>query len=224
MFLGFHDDMGAEKHIEESGRRKMNLYLIRHGETEWNHARKMQGQMDIPLNENGIRLAEATAEGMKDIAFDRIFSSPLSRAKKTAELVENGRGVAVELKDALKEIAFGLGEGSDINEVKKNPEALMHNFFVHPEQFEPAEGGETFQEVQKRAMDFVKQEILPLEGQVENVAIVAHAVVIRSIMVAVLDREWKDFWKGAYYRNCCVCIVKCRDGRLTALEEGKIYY
>lgn len=202
----------------------MNLYLIRHGETDWNHARKMQGQMDIPLNENGIRLAEATAEGMKDIPLERIFSSPLSRAKKTAELIEHGRGIPVELNDNLKEIAFGLGEGSDINEAKSNPEAPMHNFFVHPELFQPAEGGETFEEVQKRAMDFLREVVLSLEGTVENVAIVAHAVVIRSIMVAVMDRQWKDFWHGAYYRNCCVCIVKCRDGRLTALEEGKIYY
>lgn len=202
----------------------MNIYFVRHGETEWNHARRMQGQMDIPLNEYGIELAEKTAEGMRDIPLDRIFCSPLVRAQKTAEIIAEGRGITVEPNELLKEIAFGLGEGSNINETKANPEHPMHNFFVHPEKFVPVEGGETFEQVQKRGMDFVKEHILPLEGQVENVAVVAHAAIIRSIMVAVLGREWKDFWGGPYYRNCCVCIVKCRDGRLTALEEGKIYY
>ena len=202
----------------------MNLYLIRHGETEWNHQRKMQGQIDIPLNEYGLELARKTAEGMKDIPFDYIYCSPLVRAKKTAETIAEGRNLEVVPDDRLKEIAFGEGEGSNINEVKQCPNHPMHNFFVHPEQYEPVEGGETFDQVQKRGMDFIREKVLPLEGTAENVAIVAHAAMIRSIMVAVLDRPWKDFWSGPYYANCCVCIIKCRDGRLTALEEGKIYY
>lgn len=202
----------------------MNLYLVRHGETEWNHLRKMQGQMDIPLNEYGIELAEMTAEGMKDIKFDRVFASPLIRAKKTAEIIAANSGVPVETDDRLKEIAFGDGEGSNINEAKANPEHPMHNFFIHPDKYVPLNGGETYQQVQDRGLEFIRDVVAPLEGTVENVAIVAHACIIRSIMMEVKDREWKDFWGGVYYKNCCVCILKCRDGRLTALEEAKVYY
>lgn len=202
----------------------MNLYLVRHGETEWNHLRKMQGQMDIPLNEYGIELAEMTAEGMKDIKFDRVFASPLIRAKKTAEIIAANSGVPVETDDRLKEIAFGDGEGSNINEAKANPEHPMHNFFIHPDKYVPLNGGETYQQVQDRGLEFIRDVVAPLEGTVENVVIVAHACIIRSIMMEVKDREWKDFWGGVYYKNCCVCILKCRDGRLTALEEAKVYY
>lgn len=202
----------------------MKIYLIRHGETEWNHLRKMQGQMDIPLNEYGIELAEKTAEGMKDIKFDRIFASPLVRAKKTAEIIAANSCVEVETDDRLKEINFGEGEGSDINEVKADPSHPLHNFFIHPEQFVPMEGGETFAQVQKRGLEFLKEVVFPLEGSVENVAVVAHAAIIRSIMLHVKDRELKDFWGGVYYKNCCVCEVECQDGRMTALEEAKVYY
>ena len=202
----------------------MKLYLVRHGETEWNHQRKMQGQTDIPLNEYGIEIAKMTAEGMKAIPFDKIYSSPLIRAKKTAEIIEEGRGIGVETDDRLKEIAFGKGEGSNINETKADPDHRMHNFFMHPEQYVPAEGGETFEEVQERGFDFIKEKILPLEEQAEHVAVVAHAAFIRSIMIEIMGRSWEDFWGGPYYKNCCVCEIEIRDGKMTALEEGKVYY
>ena len=54
----------------------MNIYLMRHGETDWNRARRLQGQSDIPLNEYGIKLAEKTAEGLEEVEFDAAFSSP----------------------------------------------------------------------------------------------------------------------------------------------------
>lgn len=202
----------------------MKLYLVRHGETEWNHLRKMQGQMDIPLNEYGIELAEKTADGMKDIKFDRIFASPLVRAKKTAEYIAENSGAIVETDDRLKEINFGEGEGSDINVVKADSSHPLHNFFIHPDQFLPMAGGETFAEVQARGLDFLKEVVFPLEGEAENVAVVAHAAIIRSIMLYIKDRELKDFWGGVYYKNCCVCEVYVRDGRMTALEEAKVYY
>lgn len=66
--------------------KKMKLYIIRHGETSWNKQKKLQGQRDIMLNDAGIRLAELTGEGMKDIDFDLVISSPLIRAKQTAKL------------------------------------------------------------------------------------------------------------------------------------------
>ena len=71
----------------------MKLYIIRHGETAWNVEGRLQGQSDTELNENGVRLAKVTAEGLKNIPFDLGISSPLRRAKHTAELVLAGRNV-----------------------------------------------------------------------------------------------------------------------------------
>ena len=75
----------------------MRLYIVRHGETDWNKARKIQGQSDIPLNEFGRHLARETAKGLADVHFDLCFTSPLSRAKETAQIILDGRDYLDEL-------------------------------------------------------------------------------------------------------------------------------
>ena len=89
----------------------MELYLIRHGETDYNKERKIQGSCDIPLNEYGRELARETAEGLKDIPFDVIFTSPLCRARETAEWIARGRQIPVYEDKRLQEICFGEYEG-----------------------------------------------------------------------------------------------------------------
>ena len=82
----------------------MILYLIRHGQTDWNKGRKLQGRTDIPINENGRAVAELTREGFKEIPFDMAFTSPLKRARETAEIILAGRNVPI------KEIASAIGK------------------------------------------------------------------------------------------------------------------
>ena len=65
----------------------MKLYMVRHGETDWNKVRKMQGQVDIPLNEFGRHLAVETGKGLKDISFDLCISSPLSLPEETSRFI-----------------------------------------------------------------------------------------------------------------------------------------
>ena len=75
----------------------MKLYLMRHGETDYNKKGLIQGQIDVPLNENGIRLAELTRDGFRreGLHFDLAYCSPLIRAKKTAEILLEGTGTPV---------------------------------------------------------------------------------------------------------------------------------
>ena len=115
----------------------MVIYLVRHGETHWNHLGKIQGQSDISLNEAGIRMAQAAAERLKDVSFDRVFSSPLLRARQTAEILADGRGVAVETDERLKEMSFGCEEGAAVDCICENPQDPMYRFFRDPEHFCP---------------------------------------------------------------------------------------
>ena len=85
----------------------MMLYIVRHGETEWNRLHKVQGHTDIPLNDYGKHLAEETAEGMKDISIDLGFTSPLLRAKETAQILLRGRNVPLFEEEKIEEISFG---------------------------------------------------------------------------------------------------------------------
>ena len=89
----------------------MMLYIVRHGETDWNRMKKVQGHTDIPLNDYGRHLAEETAEGMKEIRLDLGFTSPLKRARETAEIILAGRNIPLIDEERIKEIGFGRYEG-----------------------------------------------------------------------------------------------------------------
>lgn len=77
------------------------LYIMRHGKTDWNAKHKLQGRTDIPLNEEGIQMAEQAKEKYKDVNFDICYCSPLVRAKKTAEIVLEGRNILLYMTTGL---------------------------------------------------------------------------------------------------------------------------
>ena len=96
-------------------------------------ARKLQGHAGADLDENGVRLAEVTAEGMKDIPFDLCFTSPLIRAKHTAEIILAGRSVPIIEEPRIMEISFGNGRGSAARRaVRKSPETGLKSFIRRP--------------------------------------------------------------------------------------------
>ena len=99
----------------------MKIYIIRHGETKLNAEGIIQGWLDEPLNDNGIKLAEITGRAMKGIRFDYCFSSPLIRAKQTAEIVlkESGNSTTpIYFDDRLKELHFGELEGKPLSHIR----------------------------------------------------------------------------------------------------------
>lgn len=123
----------------------MRLYIMRHGETEWNVRRLYQGHSDIPLNENGVALAEITGRGLRDIPFDLAFTSPLRRARQTAEIVLRGRDVPLAEEPKLIEIAFGVYEGCTAlpQSGTPHPDPNLLNFIRDPEHYVAPEGGES---------------------------------------------------------------------------------
>ena len=80
----------------------MIFYIVRHGVTEWNALKKVQGSADIPLAKEGILLAEKTGEALKEIPFDICFSSPLIRARQTAELILGKRNIPAGIWEMAK--------------------------------------------------------------------------------------------------------------------------
>ena len=122
----------------------MRLYIIRHGETPWNTQLRLQGQTDIELNEKGRALAELTARAMRGIPFDMVITSPLVRARETADIVLEHRDIPVITEERIREIGFGEMEGRQISEEEKHdPNSEFYCFFHDPEHYVPARGGET---------------------------------------------------------------------------------
>lgn len=201
----------------------MIIYLMRHGETEWNKEGRLQGQSDIPLNELGLELAEKTAVGLRDIRFDAAFSSPLQRALATAETIVGDRKLPVVTDDRLKEMHFGANEGAYFAAAKEDPHHPLYNFFCRPDRYCPTDGAETFEQARSRAKDFLLDRIIPLETSCESVLIVAHGALNRGILNMVAGIPDRDFWRISL-PNCAVSILELKDGNLKVLEESRVYY
>ena len=202
----------------------MKVYLVRHGETEWNRRGKIQGQADIPLNEKGEALAFLTGQKMKDIPFKRIYTSPLSRARRTAELISGQRGLPLMEDSRLLEISYGNREGQLLALIHRLPLLRLHRYFSHPSAYVPPKGGETYDDLRKRCREFLEQELKPLEEQMDHVLVCGHGALIRE-MVCIIDGIAPDaFWKGPVQKNCAVTVLSLEQGVFQVMEEGTVYY
>lgn len=201
----------------------MKIYLMRHGETDWNRARRLQGQSDIPLNAFGIELAEKTAEGLKDVAFGAVFSSPLKRAFATAEIVVGSRETPIVTDDRLKEINFGESEGAYFEPIRRNPDHPLYHFLCSPADYIPTGSAESIEQVMARTRAFLRERVLPLEGSCGNVLIVAHGALNRCILSGIGEIPEKEFWRIGL-PNCAVSILSLENGTLRILEESRVYY
>lgn len=202
----------------------MKLYLVRHGETDWNKERRLQGQADIPLNEFGRRLAAKTAEGMKDVPFAVCFSSPLGRARETAELILSGRGVPVITDERITEMAFGEWEGKCCSKEGWELPERFQAFFDDPEHYEPADGGETFAEVRKRVGEFLSWLASEKQYAQGNVLITTHGAALSGMLNYIKGRPLQEYWGQGVHKNCAVTEVLAADGRFQILSENKVYY
>ena len=144
----------------------MQLYIIRHGQTVWNAAGKLQGRTDIELNQNGIDVAKDLGRRLQDVHFDKIFSSPLKRAVRTAELIRGDKDVPIQTDHRLIEMSFGIGEGHLCDEWFA-PQSPYRFFFTEPEKFPRPPQGESFEDVLARTKNFV-QEITDFYKQSKN--------------------------------------------------------
>lgn len=203
----------------------MKVYLIRHGETPWNKEKRFQGQIDIPLNEYGRRIAEETRLGMPAVHFDKVFSSPLCRARETAEiLLRDMPDVSVETDERLKEFGFGPYEGCSIAAVANDPAHPLYNCIWHPDLYKAPAGAESFVDLVSRAQSFIRDRIMPLEATpCQNVLITAHGAFNRAFVIAAGHKGVADFWSVPYL-NCAVTVLELSGGSFQLLEEAKIYY
>lgn len=184
----------------------MELYIVRHGQTVWNAAGKLQGRTDIELNQNGIDAAVALGRRLKDVHFDKIFSSPLKRAVHTAELIRGSddstlRDVPIQTDQRLIEMSFGIGEGRLCDEWFA-PQSPYRFFFTEPEKFPRPPQGESFLDVMARTKNFVQEIIEPLYGHAERIMIVAHGALNKGIMCYLQNHGVEDYWLNGLQENC----------------------
>ena len=176
------------------------LYIIRHGKTDWNDRHKLQGRTDVPLNEEGRRMAEEAREAYRDVHFDICFCSPLIRAKETAEILLRGRDVPIQYDDRLMEMSFGIYEGQENS--FDIPDCPINVLFFTPELYvSPPGGAESLDDLFARTGAFLEEKADPLVKEGKDVLIVGHGAMNSSIVCRVRNLPRSRFW-SAGIENC----------------------
>ena len=201
----------------------MKIYVIRHGETNANKDGVLQGASNWPLNEDGVKLAKLTGENMKGIKFDACFSSPLDRAKQTAELVlkHSGNNINIIFDKRIEELNMGIYEGKKIKPNELEAPILKILLFKWNAFFcGRFKGGETIKELCKRTQELLN-EVSKMDY--ENVLISTHGCAMRAMLNKLYDNKL-NFWQGRVPYNCAVNIIEVKDGKMKLIEKDKVFY
>jgi len=202
----------------------MLIYIVRHGETRSNVEGLLQGWSNDPLNENGRQLAEITGQGMRGIKFDYCISSPLIRARETAEIIlrESGNEIPITFEDRIKEINMGHWERKKFRPGEREVDAeQMRLFFTDPFAFAGYPGGEDMYQVCDRTQDFLKE--LIEKDDDKTYLITTHGFALRAMLNYLYD-DPSDFWHGHVPYNCAVNIIEGKNGVGTLIADDKVYY
>ena len=193
------------------------IILIRHGETDWNRDQVFRGRIDVALNDVGITQARAVQESLQQRKIDGVYSSPLSRAFVTAEIVGEKRDVRVQVEEGFTDIDFGAWQGLSHQQVKEEYNDLYEAWRSQPQEV-TFPGGESLQEVQRRSVGALEKVIKSNPGK--TLALVSHRVVLKVLLCSILGLELSRFW---YIRQDTCAINRCeyKDGNyfLTLLND-----
>lgn len=160
----------------------MNIYVTRHGETEWNTVGRMQGWGNSSLTKLGEKQAKALSNRFKDIDLDVIYCSILERACNTAQIIKGDKNIEIIKLDALKEMGLGDWEGKTLEEISGDEayKIQLNYLFNEPFKYKPF-GGETISEMYERVsktLDYIIKNANPYA----NILIVTHGMTIQGIM------------------------------------------
>ena len=179
------------------------LHLIRHGETEWNSQHRAQSYTDIPLSDVGRQQAQCTAERLKDVDFDIAYSSDLSRAKETAEIILGKRNIQVKTSRSLREYNKGVFEGLHRSEYSLRYPDQYQASLTRDIDFAP-ESGESVRQVHDRVSEFGT--FITSEHPNGDILIAGHGGSLRALVVHLLLLSLETTWKLAT-SNCSLTII-----------------
>lgn len=165
-----------------------HFYFVRHGETEYNRRRIVQGSgIDSVLNDRGRAQVGALAGRLSDIAFDAIYASPLQRTRQTTAIIaERQRDIPIQYLADLKEMAWGVYEGEPPSAERNRELDAIKQRWRNGAFDERIEGGESIRDVERRARRAVDQ-ILDQEGRGQTVLVVTHGRFLRITLASLLD-------------------------------------
>lgn len=154
------------------------FYLVRHGETEWNQKNLVQGHTDIPIAEAGKKQARERAASFKEISFDHVVSSDLTRAKETASILSEGRSLTIHTSSSLREQSWGSWEGHSFDKLREMFGTGFNSYSGNNPHAVP--GVESHREVALRVKPFLKELASNYPGN--NILVVTHGGVLKGLI------------------------------------------
>ena len=177
------------------------IYIVRHGQTEMNHRKALHGRSDAPLDEVGVAQAQAAAGKLREIRFDRVYTSPLIRAVQTAKIIAPYAEPVVE--NRLIEMDYGPYEGCDLTRLPSEILTFFRDFAHNP----APEGMEQLSAVVARVGSFL-EELREAEG---NILLSAHAISMKGMLEYLTPDARGAYW-SKFIGNCSVYTAEQRGG------------
>lgn len=188
------------------------IYLVRHGETDWNCEERLQGITDVPLNRAGIIQGRGLAGRLSRVHAGCIFTSPLRRARHTAMILHGARGWPVIVHGELREINHGVWTGMTLGEIGQRFPLGLACWHTNPEKLR-VESAEPLQQAYCRASRFLLQAIgLACRG---DVVIVSHGVIIALMVCAAMGSTPARVWDFPQ-SNACIQAIRIHRRQIAA--------
>jgi len=190
------------------------IYLIRHGQTDWNRNKIFRGRADVPLNERGRAEARALGRGLEHVRPAACYSSPLSRAMETAEAALGAHSLDIKADEGVIDIDYGEWQGLSDAEVSGRYTDMYRRWHETPHRVR-FPGGESLAMVKRRALASLER--IRKDHPEQTVFVVAHRVVTKVIMCAALGLGNSAFWKIRQDNCACNIIELSAKGAVVAL-------
>lgn len=185
----------------------LKIYFARHGQTEWNKAGILQGYLNSKLSEEGVAQAKTLAESLKDVKFDHIYSSDLSRAYDTAMYVAKDRDMEVEKMEQFKEKHFGIWQGMKITDVMEQYPEQSDAFFNNPSKYNHEEiKSESLEDALERMIEGV--EIIRQKHDNETILVVSHGTVLQLYFNYLDGKHIHELREGEIMPNSSCRVIE----------------
>lgn len=190
----------------------VKIYLVRHCEAMGNLKKAFQGRTDSDISENGSLQLGYLKNRFRDIKIDKVFSSPLIRAFKTAVTATEEKNLAVIKDERFAEFDIGSLEGTPIDDLVTKHAWFIDAWDNHPETLDPPQG-ETMQNLYDRVWDGIRDIVSDPENEGKTVLVASHGCAIRNIVCRVMFNDIKKLAYTPWSVNTAVSLITFEDGK-----------
>lgn len=183
----------------------VTLYITRHGQTEWNIEKRMQGWLDSPLTEQGRQAASSLSARLKKISFTAAYSSPSGRTVETAKIICQEQSIPLFIKPQLREIHAGDWQGMSIDDIEKRYPQQYIDYYENPVRYQSV-NGENFHDVAKRILPLI-DDLTKLYEADDAILIVTHAVVKKLLISFFNGSGLANIWAPPFIHGTSLTIV-----------------